>query len=131
MPIDKDLKNVYNAMVKTTYRPIILRTIVLLLIQYLDRMQAAMQLNDLDFFNVIRTEPGKKALCVCLDTIQKRSGDIIQEILLQYGIHTSGEMVDFYHESMHTNFIGCINRVKLMIWNGRYDMLDKIARTQQ
>ena len=131
MPIDKDLRNIYTAMVKTTYKPIIKRAIVLLLIGDMDRMQAGMRLNDLEFFDILRSTSGKKAVVHCLELIERRSQEIINEILLQYGLHQNdGEMIDFYHESMEREFMLCVRYVGSLIARGRYDLLDVIARTQ-
>lgn len=126
--IDKDLKPLYRAMVKTTYVPVMRKAIVLLLIADMDRMQAGLRVGDLEFFEVLRTDSAKKALCICLDAIAKKRNDIIQEILLQYGINTSNSMTDFYYEHMNEFFLKIIKFIKHLVGRGRYDMLDRIAR---
>lgn len=128
--IEKDLQPVYKAMIKTTYVPVIRRAIVILLIHDMDRMQAAANVDDFTFVEIIRTSTAKKAIYMCLDSIAKKRMDIIQEILLQYGINTNGGMNDFYHEHMNKFFLEEIDYVKRLVHQNRFDRLDEIARTQ-
>lgn len=128
--IEKDLQPVYQAMIKTTYVPIMRRSIVILLIHDLDRLQSALNLNDADYFNFLQTSTAKNKLFSLLDDIAKRRGDIVQEILLQYGIHTNLEMASFYHEHFDKAFLEEVTAIKRIVWSGRYAQLDEIARTQ-
>lgn len=128
--IDKDLQPIYKAMIKTTYVPVIRRTIVILLIHDLDRMQALANVDDFTFIEIIRTASAKKALYMCLDSIAKKRMDIIEKILLQYAINTSGAMNDFYHHWMDYFFLVEIDYVKRLVHLNRFEKLDEIARTQ-
>lgn len=130
MSIDKDLQAIYASMVKTTYMPIIRRTIVILLIHDMDRMQALTNTTDMQFMELIRSPDGKKSLFVCLDSICKKRADVIDEILKQYGLHSGAGMVDFYHEQFDKHFIEQAAYVKRLINFSRFDMFDRIARTQ-
>ncbi len=125
MSIDKDLGNIYRGMVKTTYVPVIRRTIILLLMQDINRMQVGMKLNDEQFLELLHGPSAKKALRLCLDEILKRREAIIQEILLQYGIATSGAMTDFYHEEFHRHFYKQIDLVWRLVYLGQFAKLDR------
>ncbi len=128
--IEKDLQPVYKAMIKTTYVPVIRRTIVILLIHDMDRMQATLGVDDFIFVEIIRQHDAKKALIMCLDSIAQKRADIIEEILLQYAINTNGAMNDFYHEHMNKFFLEEVSYVKHLVMHNRFDMMDEIARTQ-
>lgn len=123
--IDKDLSNIYRGMIKTTYVPVIRRTIILLLMQDINRMQIGMKLNDEQFLELLHGPSAKKALRICLDSIGKRREQIIQELLLQYGIATSGAMTDFYHEEFHRHFLKQIELVWRLVYWGHYATLDR------
>lgn len=128
--IDKDLGNIYNGMIKATYVPVIRRAIVILLIHDMDRMQAGLKVGDEQFFDMLQGPSAKKVLYQCLDAIYRRRGDIIQEILLQYGIDTHPSMTSFYHEHFGAHFGKIIEDIKRWIHSGRYAMLDYYAKIQ-
>lgn len=128
--IQKELQPIYSAMVKTTYVPIIRRVIAILLIHDMDRMQAQTHTTDEQFFDLISSYDGKKSLLMCLNSIEKRRSDIIQEILVQYNINSAKTMQDFYHEHFEHHFKKQIDFIKKLVASGRFNILDKIARTQ-
>lgn len=123
--IDKDLSNIYRGMIKTTYVPVIRKTIILLLMQDINRMQIGMKLDDQAFLELLHGPSAKKVLRVCLDGIASRREAVIQEILLQYGIATSGAMTDFYHEEFNRHFIKQIDLVWRLIYLGHFATLDR------
>lgn len=128
--IEKDLQPIYNAMVKTTYGPVILRTVVILLIHDMDRMQAGLKINDREFRNMLALSCTKQALHTCLDKIYEKREGIIEQLLIQYGINTSNEMNGFYHASFQSHVLRAVNIVKTLVKQGRYAKLDEIGRTQ-
>lgn len=128
--MDKDLNNIYTAMVKTTYAPIIRRVIAILLIHDMDRMQGQTKTTDEQFAQLLHSHDGKRALFICLDSIFKKRADIIQEILVQYNIHTAKTMQDFYHQRFEYHFVKQVDFIKKLVKDGKYNVLDKIARTQ-
>lgn len=123
--IDKDLGNIYRGMIKSSYVPVIRKTIILLLMQDINRMQVGMKLDDQAFLELLHGPGAKKALRTCLDNIQNRRESIIQEILLQYGINTSGALTDFYHEEFHRHFIKQIELVWRLVYLGHFATLDR------
>lgn len=124
--IDKDLAPVYGAMVQTSYVPVIRKTIILLLMQDINRMQVGMKLNDVQFLEMLHTDNAKKALRICLDSLVARRETIIHEILMQYSINTK-TMTDFYHREFDKHFLREIEHVWGLVYQGQYAALDHIV----
>ncbi len=118
-------------MIRTTYTSVIRRCIINLVIIDISRILSFCRAQG-DAANVLQTDDCSKALLLCLETNHRpRKGDIIDEILRQYGLFMNKDETDFYHEKMGHIFDVQIDYVKDLIGTKNYTHLYNLSHAPQ
>lgn len=131
--IDSDQRPVFKAMIKSTYSPVILRTILHAVLVDLNEIRQSMKLTTKANLTLVqklqlideelRSPQVKNALAYGLDRLKRQSGDVVNEVLRQYGLNLLHDEVDFYHEEMGYWFDHHAAFVEKLIDMGDYEAM--------
>jgi len=135
MKLEKEQLALVRAMIETTYRPIIQRAIVNLVLlnvsQALTTVKAKSVIDrNQQSLNLLHSSDCKRALLVSLMNVHIKKGpDMIDEIIKQYNLSLNADEISLYHYEMEAIFRNEIENVANMIENSAYSMMHEISRS--
>lgn len=126
--IDKDQVPIILAMIRTTYSPVILRAIINLVLVDMSQIQAGAGPN-VSVNQLLASDKCRQALIKSLNQNHRpRKGDLIDEIIHQYGLHLNKDEQDFYHRQMGIIFENQLDWVISVVSKGDYNLLGRISQ---
>src|ERR1700679_3940821 len=133
MTIDKDQAPILQAIIKTTYGPVLMRTLAHYIMRHLDEIIRSMQITTKMRLTVmqrlrlideqLQSSQVRRALLVGLDALKRQRGDLANELILQYGLKLPPDEIDFYQDYMQQLLMGHEKQMEEWIWNGDYDAI--------
>lgn len=128
--IDKDQKAILEAMIKTTYTPVILRTIINLVFLDISKIRESYKVVRPSMMALLDDPKVAGQLIKALDLVHYRQKDeLIDEIIKQYDLSLNKDEIDFYHECMGKIFGEQLMFVKTQIDKGAFVLLYKLSQS--
>lgn len=135
MHLDKPQLALVSGMIETTYRPVIKRAICNLVLLDISNISSTVkapnqQLRNKAIIEKLHTQQARDSLIKDLMLGHRfKRGDLINEILKQYGLILNKDEIDLYHEHMGRIFDDEIENVKQLLHIYAYTVLYEISKT--
>ena len=132
--MEKEQVAIVSAMIEMTYRPVIRRAIVNLVLLDINRILESVKLTnkfarDKEMMEVLSSDDCKVALIKAIRINHAgRAADVSDEIINQYNLILIKEEVDLYHRLMESAYLQEIEDVVNKIGAGDYNWLYSMSR---
>ena len=128
MTIEKDQQPVMKTVVKTTYSPVLRRSMVnlyLLGIEQvrLDNFKGATK----EFLNMLYAGRGKSISYTILENIEKNKDELIVELMKQYGIDKDEDCYNLYFDELSKYFKEHLTMISGLAFNNMFDKLAMLS----
>ena len=134
--MEKEQKIIIDLMINSTYAPVIKKSVASLVLLDISKMLSAHKIENKFVYEKVVAETlmdhlFAKKLIFMLDNIHSaQRGDIIDEILKQYGLSLNKSETDYYHQVMEGVFFDAVDEIKKLIGSGNYNAIYQIVREQ-
>jgi hypothetical protein len=132
--MEKEQKIIIDLMINSTYAPVIKKAIANLVLLDIGKLISKHKIeNKFTHAKIVSEEliNSISKLIFMLDNIHSaQRGDIIDEILKQYGLSLNKSETDYYHQVMEGVFFDAVDDIKKLIGSGNYNAIYQIVREQ-
>lgn len=135
--MQREQKPIVNAMLRTSYRDTIFRTIALFLMIRVGKRFDNMRIEGADHLTseqrvqlkkqyakeLLKDNRVKKDIDLDIDDISRKKSDMVSEIMRQYGLLTNVLESTYYHDQLSIIFDQCLWNVRVCVKKGDWEAL--------
>jgi hypothetical protein len=134
--LDKDQKPVVKLAIEQTYAHVLRRALAITVFKGLEEIRTSMTIDSkrvltnaqkLRIYNEqVQTDRAKTMLCFGLDRIVAHKHDLIDQVLMEYGLTLDAEELLFYHETMDKIIVHWADVIQTLIKRGNYSTIGRM-----
>lgn len=134
--LDKDQKPVVKLAIEQTYAHVLRRALAITVFKGLEEIRSTMTINSKRalsneqklriYSDQIQSDRAKTMLCFGVDRIIAHKHDLIDQVLLEYGLDLDAEELLFYHENMDRILVYWADVIQVLIKKGNYSAISRM-----
>jgi len=126
--IEKEMKPIMMAVIKTTYAPVLKRAMVNSVLLALEQLRVDnFPGNSNEFLDLLRTHKGHRACGDILSKVKDSQYDLIKELMKQYGIHTDKAYEALYMDELSYWFHEHLEEIAEVLYKGNFSLLAQMS----
>lgn len=134
--LDKDQKPVVKLAIEQTYAHVLRRALAITVFKGLEEIRDSMKINSKRplsskqklaiYSEQIQSDRAKQMLCFGVDRIMSHKHDLIDRVLMEYGLNLEAEELLFYHEIMDQILVHWADIIQVLINKGNYGAISRM-----
>jgi hypothetical protein len=134
--LDKDQKPVVKLAIEQTYAHVLRRALAITVFKGLEEIRSSMTINSKRalsneqklriYSDQVQSERAKTMLCFSIDRIIAHKHDLVDQVLLEYGLDLDADELVFYHENMGRILVYWADVIQVLIRKGNYSAISRM-----